>query len=212
MPGQGLSPTERHDSRARARVIYDGIKGRLDPSFKGKILAIEVESGEHFIGDTVLEAARKARAKHPDKVFHFFRIGFPTVYVWRWAIMIQGWLREDQQAVVELEVVCSDRRSHTVPAIIDTGFNGQVSLPRRVVDELEPLLTYEGTVEVELASGMVIEEDVYSGTIRFDGQEVTAEIIITDSEETLIGTGLLTGKVLLVNFATREVIVRDHVP
>jgi predicted aspartyl protease len=55
--------------------------------------------------------------------------------------MIQGWLREDQQAVVELEVVCSDRRSHTVPAIIDTGFNGQVSLPRRVVDDFGPLLT-----------------------------------------------------------------------
>jgi hypothetical protein len=31
----------------------------------------------------VLEAARKARAKHSDKAFHFFRIGFPTVYVWR---------------------------------------------------------------------------------------------------------------------------------
>jgi predicted aspartyl protease len=81
-----------------------------------------------------------------------------------------------------------------------------------VVDELEPLLTYEGTVEVELASGMVIEEDVYSGTIRFDGQELTAEIIITDSEDTLIGTGLLTGKILLINFVTREVIVSDHVP
>jgi clan AA aspartic protease len=125
--------------------------------------------------------------------------------------MIQGWLREDGQAVVELEVVCSDRSSHTVPAIIDTGFNGQVSLSRQVVDELDPPLTYEGTVEVELASGMVIEEDVYSGTIRFDGQELTAEIIIADSEDTLIGTGLLLGKVLLINFVTRKVIVKDHV-
>jgi predicted aspartyl protease len=67
-------------------------------------------------------------------------------------------------------------------------------------------------VEAELASGMVIEEDVYSGTIRFDGQELTAEIIVTDSEDTLIGTALLRGKVLLINFATREVIVKDHVP
>jgi hypothetical protein len=83
MPGQGLSPTARHDSRAHARVIYDSIKGTLERSFKGKILAIEVESGEHCIGDTMLEAARKARAKHSDKAFHFFRIGFPTVYVWR---------------------------------------------------------------------------------------------------------------------------------
>jgi clan AA aspartic protease len=105
--------------------------------------------------------------------------------------MIQGWLREDGQAVVDFAVVCSDRSRHTVPAIIDTGFNGQVSLSRRVVDELDLPLTYEGTVEAELASGMVIEEDVYSGTIRFDGQELTAEIIVTDSEDTLIGTALL---------------------
>jgi hypothetical protein len=42
-------------------------------------------------------------------------------------------------------------------------------------------------VEVELASGMVLEEDVYSGTIRFDGQELTVEVIITNSEDTLRG-------------------------
>jgi predicted aspartyl protease len=84
-----------------------------------------------------------------------------------------------------------------VPAILDIGFNGQVSLARRVVDELDLPLTYEGTVQVELASGMVLEEeeDVYSGTIRFDGRELTAEMIITDSEDTLISTGLLIGKV-----------------
>ena len=126
--------------------------------------------------------------------------------------MLQGWLREDEQAVVELGVACRDGSIRTVPAVIDTGFNGQVSLARRVVDELDPPLTYEGTVEAELANGAVVEEEVYSGTIRFDGEELTAEIVITDAEDTLIGTGLLTGKVLQMNFATREVTVRDHIP
>jgi clan AA aspartic protease len=125
--------------------------------------------------------------------------------------MLQGRLREDEQAVVQLEVVCRDGSSHLVAAVIDTGFNGQVSLSRQVANELDLLLTYEGTVEMELASGTVVEEDVYSGTIRFDGQELAAEIILTDAEDTFIGTGLLTGKVLLINFATREVIVRDHI-
>lgn len=97
-----------------------------------------------------------------------------------------------------------------MPAIIDTGFNGQVSLSRQVVDELDPILAYEGTVEVDLANGTVMEEDVYRGRVRFNGQELDAEIIITDAEDTFIGTGLLTGKVLLINFATREVIIRDH--
>ena len=80
---QRPSPTERHDSRARAKTIYGAIAGKLDPSLKGKVIAIEVDSGEYFTGETILEAAGKARAKHPGKGFHFFRVGFPYVYVWR---------------------------------------------------------------------------------------------------------------------------------
>lgn len=67
MPRQGFSPIDRRDSRARARAIYEGIKAKLEPSFKGKILAIEVESGKRFIRETALEAEMKARAKHPIK-------------------------------------------------------------------------------------------------------------------------------------------------
>jgi hypothetical protein len=37
MPRQGLSPTERHDSRARDRAIYESIKAKLEPSVKGKL-------------------------------------------------------------------------------------------------------------------------------------------------------------------------------
>jgi clan AA aspartic protease len=114
--------------------------------------------------------------------------------------------------VVALEVVCRDGNSHTVSAVIDTGFNGQVSLARRVADALDLPLTYEGTVEVELADGTVVETDVYSGPICCDGHELEAEILLTDAEDALIGTGLLAGKVLLMNFATREVLIRDHIP
>ena len=78
-----LSPTENRSSRARAKTIYEIIKGSLDPRCKGQIVAIEVESGEHFVGKTVLEAANNARIKHPNKQFHFFRLGSSAVYVWR---------------------------------------------------------------------------------------------------------------------------------
>ena len=59
-------------------------------------------------------------------------------------------------------------------------------------------------------SRAVIEEQVYSGNIHFNGRMLTAEIILTDAEDSFIGTGLLTGKVLLINFATREVTIQDH--
>jgi hypothetical protein len=80
--------------------------------------------------------------------------------------MLQGWLREDGQAVVELELISRDRSNRTVPAIIATGFNGQVSLPRRLVNEHALLCTYEGTVDVELADAMVVEEDICRGYIE----------------------------------------------
>jgi hypothetical protein len=46
---------------------------KLEPSLKGKSVAIEVESGEYFVGETVLDAAGKVYVKYSDKVFHFFR-------------------------------------------------------------------------------------------------------------------------------------------
>jgi hypothetical protein len=75
------SPQERHNSRAQAKAIYESLKDSLLPTAKGQIVAIEEESGDSFIGATVLEAAGKARVKYPGKTFHFFRIGFPTAYV-----------------------------------------------------------------------------------------------------------------------------------
>ena len=124
--------------------------------------------------------------------------------------MLRGWLREDEQAVVDLEVICRDGSKRTVSAVIDTGFNGQLSFSRHLLDEIDFSVTQIGTIEMELASGDLIEEDVYSGMIRFDGKELPTEIILTDAGDTFIGTGLLTGKVLIINFATRDVTIQDH--
>lgn len=60
--------------------IYKKLRPQLEPKYKGKIMAIEVDSGDYFIGDTVSDAGRKAKEKHPDKIFHFVKIGYPVVY------------------------------------------------------------------------------------------------------------------------------------
>ena len=77
------SPIERRAGRARARSIYENVQRKFDAHLKGSIVAIEANSGEHFVGATVDEAAASARARHPDKPLHFFRVGSPSVYVWR---------------------------------------------------------------------------------------------------------------------------------
>ena len=47
---------------------------------KGKIIAIEVDSGDGFIANTTIEAALKAKARYPKKLFYFKRIGYPAVH------------------------------------------------------------------------------------------------------------------------------------
>jgi hypothetical protein len=47
---------------------------------KGKIAAIEPESGEWFLGEDILEAVEKAKEKHPQKAFYFLRVGYPAAH------------------------------------------------------------------------------------------------------------------------------------
>ncbi len=63
--------------------IYAAIRSELEPDHKGDIAAIEPESGDYFLGKSVIEAIDKAREKYPDKVFHVVRIGYPVVHVFR---------------------------------------------------------------------------------------------------------------------------------
>lgn len=42
---------------------------------KGMLAMIEPDSGDWFLGITVLEALKKAKRKYPDKIFYCIRIG-----------------------------------------------------------------------------------------------------------------------------------------
>jgi hypothetical protein len=64
----------------KAHQVYDKIKDELIQEYKGKIVAIEPESGDYFIGDTKMEAGMQAKIKYPDKLFYFFKVGFKGVY------------------------------------------------------------------------------------------------------------------------------------
>lgn len=59
---------------------------RQQARHKGKLVVIEPESGDYFIGETMMEAFSKARRRHPDKTFVFKRIGY------RWTVRQVGGL------------------------------------------------------------------------------------------------------------------------
>ncbi len=65
----------------KGKEIYQQkLKTMLEKDHKGEIVAIEVESGDYFLGRTVIEAADKGKKKHPEKGFYFIRIGHKAVH------------------------------------------------------------------------------------------------------------------------------------
>lgn len=61
-------------------AIIKDIEEKLQLKYRGKIVAIELESGDYFIGDSMLEAYKKASEKYPNKKFVFKRIGFSSTH------------------------------------------------------------------------------------------------------------------------------------
>jgi hypothetical protein len=60
----------------RATRIYDErLRTGLESSHPGRFVAVEPESGEHFLADTFDGAVRAARAAHPSRLSHVIRVG-----------------------------------------------------------------------------------------------------------------------------------------
>lgn len=64
----------------KGREHFKKISEELERAYRGKFVAIEVDSGDYFIGDTVMDADEKAKKKHPEKVFYLGRIGYRTAF------------------------------------------------------------------------------------------------------------------------------------
>ncbi len=64
----------------KANEIFEKINRKLAQKEKGKIVAIEAESGKYYVADSELEAYKEAIKQHPKKRFVFKRIGFSSTY------------------------------------------------------------------------------------------------------------------------------------
>ena len=112
--------------------------------------------------------------------------------------MITGRVSEDGVPVITLEVEGQDW-----PAIIDTGFNGDLELPEALRGKLNDQPA--GRLRSALAAGRVVEEDAYSVEFPFDGQTYHAIATFVLDLQILIGTNLLRQHVLNIRFASKVV-------
>ena len=72
-----------HEIGKKGRKIFEGLSSRLAEKHRGWFVAIDVDSGDYFIGETGIEAAHKARAKYPEKIFFLGRIGYRAAYTFK---------------------------------------------------------------------------------------------------------------------------------
>ncbi|MGH7800908.1 MAG: hypothetical protein ACREOW_09815 [Thermodesulfobacteriota bacterium] len=74
------SKSVRELAQEGEEIYKSRLKTKLERKYRGKLIAIDVDSGEYFMGKTVLEAVEKGRQKYPNKVFHAIRVGYPAVH------------------------------------------------------------------------------------------------------------------------------------
>jgi len=65
----------------RGEEIYDHeILPRMTPEDQGRVVAIEIESGDYEIGRNEVAAGERLRERHPESLFWFRRVGSPSLH------------------------------------------------------------------------------------------------------------------------------------
>jgi hypothetical protein len=64
------------DVARRATEIYDmRLRGILEADHRNAFVAVEPDSGDYFLGDTLSEAIQAARTAHPNRISFALRVG-----------------------------------------------------------------------------------------------------------------------------------------
>lgn len=110
---------------------------------------------------------------------------------------LQGLLSDRLEPLISLTIQGFQGQQTTIEAVVDTGFNDFLSIPRALVAELglEPV----GTLPVELADGSLQDTNYYPLTVHWMGEQ---RFIMTQEGE---GTPLV-GMMLLLDCELRIVV------
>jgi len=109
--------------------------------------------------------------------------------------MITGIVNVDFEPIIPLSVCSSDGKIYTQDAIVDTGFNGWLSLPPSLIAQLN--LRWKRRGRAILGDGSECIFNVYEAVVVWDGVLLTIPIDEADSEP-LVGMSLMEGYQLTV--------------
>lgn len=115
--------------------------------------------------------------------------------------------REDGSVNARLEAWLGVQTTagETLDCLVDTGFDGALVLPRAVVRRLG--LSILGRVPIAWVSGTRAVADVAEVEIEWLGARLPVEVVVSEGDDSLLGTGLLDGTRLLIDYVTHTVTV-----
>jgi clan AA aspartic protease len=118
--------------------------------------------------------------------------------------------REDGSVNAQLEawLRVSSTGGERIDCLIDTGFDGALVLPRSEVNRLN--LTILGRVPIIGVSKIRSIADIAELEIEWLGKTRAVEVIISDGDDSLIGTQMLDGSRLVVDYINHMVTVSDE--
>lgn len=102
--------------------------------------------------------------------------------------MMSGYVNTNREAILQIAIVGENKKLKSIKAVIDTGFTGDLTLPKTAIDDLGFVL--RGFQKVTLGDGSVQYFDMYVGAVIWDGQMRQVEIHVAETDS-LIGMGLL---------------------
>jgi clan AA aspartic protease len=112
--------------------------------------------------------------------------------------MIVGIVNAEFEPIISLSVCGSDGKVYRQDAVVDTGFNGWLSLPPELIAQLN--LSWKRRGRAVLGDGSECVFDVYEAVLVWDGNLLTIPIDEADSEP-LVGMLLMEGYQLMVQVA-----------
>ena len=102
--------------------------------------------------------------------------------------MILGNVNNNREAVIQIAVLNDRKQIKAIKAVIDTGYTGDLMLPKAIINELELIL--RGIQSATLGDGSLTMFEMYAGSVIWDGQVRRIEINASETES-LVGMGLL---------------------
>ena len=176
------------------KAIYErDIRPQIEADHYGEVVAIDVDSGKWAIGEEVLEAVDCLRTQQPEAVNVLLeRIGYQALDNLGGRFcedpVIQGVVNAAYEPVLTLVLQSSSGQDREVEAVVDTGFNGYLTLPPGLVVDLGlPLIGIGSGV---LADGSEVSFDIHYCAVLWDGRQRFVRVNVSDTTP-LVGMRLL---------------------